>query len=42
MTEISQLLGFETPSGFNRWFTEHFGMTARNWRKRSRSQIDGS
>ena len=35
MTEISQLLGFETPSGFSRWFTKHFGMTARDWRKRS-------
>ena len=35
MTEISQLLGFETPGAFSRWFTGRFGMTARDWRMRS-------
>jgi AraC-like DNA-binding protein len=37
MTEISQLLGFQTPSAFSRWFVVHFGMTARDWRKGSRT-----
>ena len=39
MTEISQLLGFDTPGAFSRWFTTRFGMTARDWRKHSRPRV---
>jgi AraC-like DNA-binding protein len=37
MTEISQLLGFEAPSAFSRWFTHRFGMTPREWRRSTQS-----
>ncbi|MBX4170213.1 AraC family transcriptional regulator [Rhodococcus sp. DMU2021] len=33
--EISEMLSFSAPSGFSRWFTRRFGMTPREWRKRS-------
>ncbi len=36
MTEISRLLGFDTPGAFSRWFTMRFGMTARDWRRLAR------
>jgi AraC-like DNA-binding protein len=37
LTEISQLLGFGTPSAFSAWFRQHFGITASEWRQRARS-----
>lgn len=33
--EISAMLSFSAPSGFSRWFARHFGMSPREWRKRS-------
>ena len=32
LTEISQLLGFEAPSAFSRWFAQHFGSSPSAWR----------
>jgi AraC-like DNA-binding protein len=32
MTEISQLLGFQAPSAFSRWFQQQFGVTPSQWR----------
>lgn len=32
LTEISEMLAFSTPNSFSRWFREHFGVSARNWR----------
>ncbi|GAA4486055.1 AraC family transcriptional regulator [Rhodococcus olei] len=34
-TEISEMLAFSTPSSFSRWFHQQFGMSPREWRKRS-------
>ena len=36
MTEISHLLGFAAPSGFTRWFAQHFGDSPTQWRRASR------
>ncbi|MGV9870649.1 AraC family transcriptional regulator ligand-binding domain-containing protein [Rhodococcus koreensis] len=33
LTEISEMLGFSTPSSFSRWFHQQFGMSPREWRK---------
>jgi len=33
LTEVSMLLGFDAPSAFSRWFRQHFGMTAADWRR---------
>lgn len=33
MTEIAQLLGFAAPSGFTRWFRQHFGESPTQWRR---------
>jgi AraC-like DNA-binding protein len=32
MTEVSQLLGFEAPSAFSRWFSQQFGVSPTKWR----------
>ncbi|MFM7331244.1 MAG: AraC family transcriptional regulator [Brachymonas sp.] len=32
VTEIAQLLGFQSVSAFGHWFALHFGMSARQWR----------
>jgi AraC-like DNA-binding protein len=37
LTEVSQLLGFEAPSAFSRWFRQHFGISAIQWRRAARS-----
>ncbi|MFC0446526.1 AraC family transcriptional regulator [Rhodococcus jostii] len=34
-TEISEMLAFSAPSSFSRWFHQQFGMSPREWRKRS-------
>jgi AraC-like DNA-binding protein len=34
LTEISDLLGFSSLSGFSRWFREQFGCSPREWRSR--------
>ncbi|MCT9108636.1 AraC family transcriptional regulator [Streptomyces mirabilis] len=40
LTEISDLLGFSSLSGFSRWFREQFGCSPRAWRSaRSRQQL---
>jgi len=36
MTEVSQLLGYNNPSSFTRWFTAQFGVAPQNWRKSGR------
>jgi AraC-like DNA-binding protein len=44
LTEVSQLLGFDAPSALSRWFRQHFGMSAVEWRRTTRSgtaDIDG-
>ncbi|MGY1802223.1 AraC family transcriptional regulator [Blastococcus sp. SYSU D00922] len=33
LTEVSQLLGFEAPSAFSRWFRQRFGTTPKDWRR---------
>lgn len=35
-TEISEMLAFSTPSSFSRWFTAQFGVSPRQWRKKTR------
>jgi len=37
LTEISDLLGFATPSAFSTWFRKQFGTSAREWRAGTRS-----
>jgi AraC-like DNA-binding protein len=37
LTEVSQLLGFDAPSAFSRWFRQHFGMSAVQWRRATRA-----
>jgi AraC-like DNA-binding protein len=39
LTEVSQLLGFDAPSAFSRWFHQHFGMSAGQWRREARSVV---
>jgi AraC-like DNA-binding protein len=44
LTEVSQLLGFDAPSALSRWFRQHFGMSAVEWRRTTRSRtadVDG-
>ena len=33
LTDVSQLLGFEAPSAFSRWFREQFGTSPTEWRR---------
>ena len=33
LTDVSQLLGFEAPSAFSRWFRQQFGTTPKEWRR---------
>jgi AraC-like DNA-binding protein len=35
MTEVSQLLGFEAPSAFSRWFQQRFDISPTAWRSRA-------
>jgi AraC-like DNA-binding protein len=35
MTEVSQLLGFTSPSAFSRWFSQEFAVSPREWRRAS-------
>jgi AraC-like DNA-binding protein len=37
LTRISALLGFGTPSAFSTWFRQSFGMSATDWRARTRA-----
>jgi AraC-like DNA-binding protein len=37
LTRISVLLGFGTPSAFSTWFRQSFGLSAREWRARTRA-----
>ena len=37
LTEISRLLGFEAPSAFSRWFSQHFGTSPSAWRNAART-----
>ena len=39
ITHIAQLLGFESSSAFAHWFRGGFGMSARDWRQRSRQDL---
>lgn len=32
LTEVSEMLGFSSPSNFSRWFRAHRGMSPRTWR----------
>ena len=41
LTEVSQLLGFEAPSAFSRWFRQRFGTSPREWRRTARSGSPG-
>jgi AraC-like DNA-binding protein len=34
LTEVSQILGFDAPSAFSRWFHLRFGTTPTEWRRR--------
>jgi AraC-like DNA-binding protein len=38
LTEVSQLLGFEAPSAFSRWFRQQFGASPTEWRRTVRAQ----
>jgi AraC-like DNA-binding protein len=44
LTEVSQLLGFEAPSAFSRWFRQQFGTSPKEWRRapRAGSQAGGT
>jgi AraC-like DNA-binding protein len=35
LTDISELLGFEAPSAFSRWFRQQFGTSPTQWRTES-------
>jgi AraC-like DNA-binding protein len=37
LTEVSQLLGFEAPSAFSRWFRQRFGTSPSEWRRTARA-----
>jgi len=37
LTTVSQLLGFEAPSAFSRWFRQQFGTTPQEWRRAARA-----
>jgi AraC-like DNA-binding protein len=39
LTEISRLLGFEAPSAFSRWFSQHFGTSPSAWRNAARTGL---
>jgi AraC-like DNA-binding protein len=41
LTEISDLLGFTTPSAFSRWFRQRFGITPSQWRTAARHPVAG-
>ena len=34
-TEVADLLGFTAASAFSRWFAQQFGVSPREWRRRS-------
>jgi AraC-like DNA-binding protein len=36
LEQVSEHLGFASPSTFSRWFCTGFGCSAREWRKRQR------
>jgi AraC-like DNA-binding protein len=36
LTTVSQLLGFEAPSAFSRWFRQRFGTSPMTWRRAAR------
>ncbi|TXS33010.1 AraC family transcriptional regulator [Streptomyces sp. ms191] len=40
LSEVAGLLGFSSPSAFSRWFREHFGCSASEWRKRAQDARD--
>ena len=42
LTDISELLGFSTPSAFSRWFRAQFGTSAREWRQATRAERSSS
>lgn len=37
LTQVSELLGFTSPSAFSRWFHQQFGMSPSAWRSSSRA-----
>jgi AraC-like DNA-binding protein len=37
LTDVSQLLGFEAPSAFSRWFRQRFGTSPTEWRRTARA-----
>lgn len=39
LTEVSQLLGFASPSAFSRWFRQRFGMSPSEWRHAARTPV---
>jgi AraC-like DNA-binding protein len=41
LTEVSQQLGFDAPSAFSRWFRQHFGMSAVEWRRAAHARAPG-
>jgi AraC-like DNA-binding protein len=36
LTDVSELLGFTSPSAFSRWFRQRFGASPTTWRATSR------
>ncbi|WP_116450406.1 AraC family transcriptional regulator [Blastococcus litoris] len=42
LTEVAMLLGFDAPSAFSRWFRQHFGVTAADWRRTALAAPDRS
>lgn len=42
ITEIAQLLAFESSSAFAHWFQKAFGTSARNWRAQQRAASNGA
>ena len=43
LTQIAQLLAFESSSAFAHWFQKAFGTSAREWRKQSQAaRVDGA
>jgi AraC-like DNA-binding protein len=39
LTEVSQLLGFEAPSAFSRWFRQQFGTNPTQWRRAAHAGV---
>jgi AraC-like DNA-binding protein len=41
LTDVSELLGFTSPSAFSRWFRQRFGVSPTQWRAEARQPAGG-